>query len=316
MSAEGTTTKQPLLRIRFEGSAIHGGRILYDDLSTFMSNVNLAITRILNSMQMGTSVKRGRPSKETQLLSSLEIVSVRKGSFTLTLDLRRDEQQFPGWDMGEQSVDVFMRGLNAMQNGRGLPQEFDSGVMMALRDAGRVIERGIDKISLNSNSTVGSQKAVYNSLVREHVIARLNRLERGYAVVEGRLLMLDVAEGKDVCKVWPSTGDPVLCKFDEEITEQVWRNVRRFVRVKGEATSDSLGKIVSLRVKDIESIDESSSMGNTLSPTPPFWTGKAFDELAMAQGVYPIDDVTSLTGNWPADEDFDSFIAAVRSAGG
>src|SRR3989304_4591056 len=95
------TATRPLLKIRFEGSAIHGGRILFDDLSLFVSNISLAIDRILNSMQMGTSIKKGRPLKTTQLLSALEIVSVRKGSFALALDLRREGQQFPGWDMGE-----------------------------------------------------------------------------------------------------------------------------------------------------------------------------------------------------------------------
>ena len=46
----------------------------------------------------------------------------------------------------------------------------------------------------------------------------------------------------------------------------------------------------------------------------PFWRGKSFEELVTEQGVYPIDDIGKLAGDWPEDADFDSFLNAVRSA--
>ena len=45
-----------------------------------------------------------------------------------------------------------------------------------------------------------------------------------------------------------------------------------------------------------------------------FWEGKDFDELATAQGVYPIDDLSRLSKDWPEDTDFDEFFDAVRDA--
>ncbi len=45
-----------------------------------------------------------------------------------------------------------------------------------------------------------------------------------------------------------------------------------------------------------------------------FWEGKSFEELAKEQGVKPIRDISELYGYWPDDEDFDSFLEAVRSA--
>ena len=311
---ESKITKQPLLKIKFEGSAIHNGRILYDDLSIFVSNITLAVDRILNSIQMGTSIKKGRPFKTMQLLSALEIVSIRKGSFQLALDLRREEQKFPGWDMGEQAVDILLRGLKAMQRDGQLPEEYGPGVMIALRDAGRVIERGVDKVSLNSASVLGNRRAVYTLPVRERIISRLHKLEHGYALVEGRLLMLDVEEGKLVCRIRPSTGDPILCKYDEEMTDQVMKNIRQFVQVKGEATYDSAtGRIASIYVRDMEPIDELAGIGSTQLPISSFWKGKEFDELATAQGIYPIDDLSKLSKDWPEDADFDVFFDAVRS---
>lgn len=66
--------------------------------------------------------------------------------------------------------------------------------------------------------------------------------------------------------------------------------------------------------RDVESIDESAAIGSTQVPISSFWKGKDFDELAAAQGVYPIDDLSKLSKDWPEDTDFDTFFDAVRSA--
>ena len=311
-----STRKSPLLRLKFEGDAIRNNTILFDDLSTFVSNISIAIDRLIQKLlQKDVSIRRGRPPKAIQVLSALEIVSVRKGSFTMGLDLRRNGQQFPGWDMGEQAVDILMRGLKTMQRDGKLPDEYDTGVMIPLRDAGRVIDRGIDKVSLNSMSVMGRRRALYTLPVRERIIYRLQKLERGYTVVEGRLLMLDVEEDKLVCRIRPSTGEPVLCKYDEELIDLVMKNIRQFVQIRGEATYDSTtGRITSMYIRDLESIDESAGTGITQMPISSFWKGKGFDELATAQGVYPIDDLSKLSKDWPEDTDFDAFFEAVRSA--
>src|SRR4030043_219560 len=152
---------KPLLNIRFEGPAIYDGRILYDDLSMFVSNIRLAIQRIINSIQTGESIKSGRPLKTTQVLSALEIVSMRKGSFRLGLDLRRNGHAFPGMDMGEEAVDKLVLGVRSLASDKPLPEEFDQGVLVSLREAGRIIDRGIDTVYINSRSTFGVKKAIY-----------------------------------------------------------------------------------------------------------------------------------------------------------
>lgn len=315
MTNEQTKLK-PLLKLRFDGTAIHRGRILYDDLSTFVSNLTLAIDRIILAIQTGETIKKGRPIKARQLLSALEIVYVRKGSFGIALDLRRDSsQQFPGWDAGEQAVDILMTGLKAMQKDGVLPKEYSPSVMIALRDAGCIIERGVEYVYLNSTSTLGNKRAVYTLPVRESIVAHLQKLAYGYAIVEGRLLMLDVEEDRLVCRIRPSTGDPILCRYDEDLADQVIRNIRQFVRIKGEAAYDSTtGKITSIQVKDLESIDEATAATRAVLPISPFWKGKEFDELSILQGVYPVTELTTLSKDWPEDTDFDSFFAAVRSA--
>jgi hypothetical protein len=310
-----TSRKQPLLRLKFEGKAIHNNTILFDDLSTFVSSISTAIDRLIQKLlQKDVSIRRGRPPKTIQILSALEIVSVRKGSFSMGLDLRRNGQLFPGWDIGEQAVDILMSGLKAMRKSAQLPEEYDTGVMMALRDAGRVIDRGIDKVSLNSASVLGRKRAIYTLPLRERIISHLRKAARGYAVVEGRLLMLDVEEDKLVCRIRPSTGSPILCKYDEELAEQVMKNIRQFVQIRGEATYDlTTGRITSMHIRDLEAIEELTGIGITRLPISSFWRGESIDELASAQGVYPIDDISKLSRDWPEDTDFDAFLEAVRS---
>lgn len=308
--------KQPLLRLRFEGKAIRDNTILFDDLSTFVSNVSMAIDRLVQKLlQKDVSVRRGRPLKAVQTLSALEIVSVGKGSFGMGLDLRRNGEQFPGWDVGEQAVDMLMLGLKTMQKDEHLPEEYDTGVMIALRDAGRVIDRGINKVSLNSVSALGKKSAIYTLPIRERIISHLQRSERSYAVVEGRLTMLDVDEDKLVCRIRPSAGEPILCRYSEDMAELVMKNIRQFVQVKGEATYDlTTGRIISVHVRDLEAIDELVGMGISRLPISSFWRGETFDELTTAQGIYPIEDISKLSTDWPEDTDFDSFLDAVRSA--
>ncbi len=310
------TSRKPLLRFKFEGESIHDGRILYDDLSTFISNISLAVDRIINKIRTGESVKRGRPFKAIQLLSAFEIVSVGRGSFKLGLDLRRNGRKFPGWDLGEEAIFKLMVGLQAVEFDKPLPPEYDYGVLKALRNAGKIMDKGIDSININSTTSLGHKRAIYTLPVRRQIETKIDRYEYGLTTVEGRLVMLDMEEDKLRCRLRPSVGDPFLCSYDEELSEQIDKYLRKFVRARGDATFDKeTSKILNLNIKDLESIEETSASIFPPSPLSSFWTGKTFERLASEQAVYPIDDVGRLSGDWPEDEDFDDFLRAVRSNG-
>jgi len=308
--------KKPLLRIKFEGTAIRNNTILFDDLSTFISNISLAVDRTVQKLiQQDVAIKRGRPSKAMQILSALEIVSVRKGSFTVALDLRRDGTQFPGWDVGEQAVDELFKGMKAIAKDTQTHDLLDQSILIPLRDAGRIIDRGIENIYINSNSSFGKKRIKYEQSVREKIITRISKYEHAYTAVEGRLLMADVEEDKLRCRLRPSTGDPISCSYDEEMTEQVMRHLRNFVQVRGDARYDlDSGKLTSFHIKDIEPIEQLSDIGVPEAPLSSFWKGKSFEELALDQAVYPIVDLGKLYSEWPEDTDFDAFFNAVRSA--
>jgi len=311
------TLVKPLLKFKFDGTSIRDGRILYDDLSTFISNVTLAVDRIINKIRTGESIKKGRPFKETQFLSSLEIVSIGKGSFKLGLDLRRNGHQLPGLDLGEEAIFKLMVGLRAIEFDKPLPPEYDYGVLKALRNAGKIMDRGVDSININSTTSFGRKKAIYTLPVRKQIETKISRYEYGLTTVEGRLVMLDMEEDKLRCRLRPSVGEPFLCSYDEELSEQIDKYLRKFVRARGDATFDKeTNKILNLNIKDLESIEETSASAFQPSPLSSFWTGKTFDQLASEQAIYPLEDVRRLLGDWPEDENFDEFLKAVRSSRG
>ena len=307
--------KQPLLRLRFEGAAIRDGRILYNDFAIFVSNLSLAIERVINSLQIGESIRIGRPPKAIQVLSALEVISMSKGSFKLALDLRRKAELFPRWDIGEKAANILLQGITIIGDDVPLPQGYDHGVLIALRDAGRIIDRGVEKVHINSKSAFGARRVEYVQTTRESIISRIKRYEQRWVVIEGRLLMADVKEDSLRCRLHPSTGMPIFCAFDEAMAEQVIRNLRNFVQARGEATFDlSTNRITSLVIRDLEPVSELSPV--ELLPVPPstFWTANTFDELALEQSIYPIEDWEKLTGQWPEDSNFELFMEAVRSS--
>jgi hypothetical protein len=304
--------QKPLLSFKFEGPGIRDGRILYDDLSMFVSSIRLSIQRIINSIQTCESIRTGRPSRSIQVLSALEIVSMRKGSFRLGLDLRRDGLMLPGMDLGEEATDKLVTGIRCIAKNKTLPQEFDEGVLTTLRDAGRIMERGIDTVRINSETNFGVKRAIYIQQTRNVIIRTIRNYQKEYAVIEGRLLGADVKEDKLRCRIEPSIGEPINCRFDETVTEQVIHLMRHFVQARGEATYEPItSKMISFYIRDLEPIQTDSGLTEALNS--PFWRSKNFDELVTEQNIQPIEDLTRVTGGWPKDEDIDQFLESIRN---
>ena len=302
----------PLLHIQLEGSSIQDGRILLDDLMQFVSNIGVAIERVVNVLETGTGVRQGRPPRVIQLLSALEVVAFTPGSFIVGLDLRRDQPLLPDFDIGETAVIKLVEGIPVVQEDAPLPEGFDDGVLTALREAGKVFDRGIDSVSLNLSRFPDHSGTILTSLTRDRVVSRIRRFQQSWVTVEGRLLMADLDESKLRCRLHPSTGDSIFCAFPEHLTPYVMRNLRQFVRARGEAVIErATGKVKSLHVLDLESIDQ-PTLGAPQVPSTSFWGSNTFDQLAQEQGVYPIIDWEQLTSGWPEDTDFESFLHAVQ----
>jgi hypothetical protein len=131
-------------------------------------------------------------------------------------------------------------------------------------------------------------------------------------------MMADFRESGARFRVHPSSGDAVVCLFDESPRDEVFRSILRFVHVTGEATVDAASnRIVSIRISDIERVetreDEVREVLPTGAPLPgDFWHALSFEELATAQGVGPLVNLDGLAGTWPGDVN-DGFEESIRN---
>jgi len=134
------------------------------------------------------------------------------------------------------------------------------------------------------------------------------------------LLMADFKEYGARCRVHPSVGDPILCLFDEDKKEEILDSILHYVRVVGEAKEDpNTNKITAIRIQGIQILEGKENEQTDIlpqgSPLPSdFWSSPTLEELAEAQGVHPIKDISVLFGTWPGDADdgFEEMITAMR----
>jgi hypothetical protein len=301
----------PLLTIHFEGPSVQDGRILLDDLMQFVSNIGLAVERIVNVLETGVGTRVGRPPKGIQLLSALEVVALSPGSVELALDLRRAQPLLPDFDIGLRAVEKLVVGLpDLSEDDRPLPEGFDEGVLTSLREAGRILDKGFDSVALSLPPRPQPRTAVITAPTRDGVISRLRRFQQAWATVEGRLLMADVRENTLRCRLHPSAGNSIYCLFPEYLTPTVMKYLRRFVRARGEAIIErATNQVRSLNVLDLEPIDEPLLSGIQV-PSTSFWETRRFEDLAEEQGIYPLTDWNQLQGDWPEGMDFDEFLDA------
>ncbi len=314
----------PFLTVRFEGEAVGEATIPVAHLLKFLSNFMKALERT-GSILFGDpqSLPSGFQAPNIKDELSLELTRLTHGSPAAILELERSPRMSPVHDAdpGLTIIETAIRGLGMAQSDEAaLPRGCDASVLMAWRDAGVVIGRGIDRIEVNLNESSTARAATLTSHGLVRIRERIRGSRSNVRAIEGRLLMADFKEHGTRCRVHPSVGDPILCLFDREQRDEVLENMLRYVRVVGESKEDAVtGRIVSVRIHDIERLDEREGESIELLPqgTPVswgFWDSPTLDDLAEAQGVQPIENIEILFGTWPGDPDdgFEESIHVLR----
>lgn len=315
-------TNNHLLTIRFDGAAIGSARIPVAHLLRFLTNFNKALQRTGRVLQgKAESVRRGQTPSEIRTEVDLDLVMLTHGSPAAVLGFERrlSAPSFPDMDFGLEILECSIRGLVPIQasvESRALPPGYDRGVLMAWRDAGVVLSQGVDRIELTLNHRASPIRAEITADGFQRLQQHIQGPQTNIRTIEGRLLMADFKEHGTRCRVHPSAGEPVLCLFEDEQKEEVLEDILQYVRVVGEAKEDSIsGKITSIKIHDIERLDDRQDEATELLPrgTPiasSFWESPTLDDLARSQSVKPLPSVRALFGTWPGELD-DGFEQAI-----
>ncbi|HMO91921.1 MAG TPA: hypothetical protein PKD64_06950 [Pirellulaceae bacterium] len=315
-------TQEPLLKIRFDGNAVGPGRISVSHLLRFLSNLNKALQRTGRVLGgESDSARQGRPPQNIKAEVALDLVLLTEGSpaAVLGFERRQDNPSLPHMDFGLEILESSIDGLNEVQKNASdeqLPKGYDTGVLMAWRDAGVLFSQGVDRIEITLNRRAVPLTTSFTPTGYERIQQRIKGPQTNIRTIEGRLLMADFKEHGTRCRVHPSVGEPVLCLFDDEQKDEVLEDILQYVRIVGEAKEDPLtGKISSIKIHDIERLEGREGEAVELLPqgTPvsrSFWESPTLEELAQTQNVRPLQDVAALFGTWPGEDD-DGFEAAV-----
>lgn len=306
----------PLLKVRFDGAAVGAGRIPLSHLRNFIDSLETALIRTGRVLRGdATSLHRGAQPNKIKEEVELDLVLLTHGSPAAVLGFERRKsmmnQPLPGVDFGLNIFEKAVSGLTAVQqNDDLLPAGYDIGVLKAWRDTGKLFSRGIKRIEFTINHRATPLLAVYTPQGLARIQERIKEPQVNIRTIEGRLLMADFKEHGARCRVHPSVGEPVLCLVEDEQEDEVYKNIRRYVRITGEAKEDPVsGKIASIKIHGIEPLEEGREDQAT---SHDFWKSKTLDELAEAQQVHPIEDVQTLFGTWPGEID-DGFEEAINT---
>lgn len=321
--------REPLLKIRFDGKAVGAGTIPVSHLLRFLSNMNKALQRTGRVLQGDTkSVRQGQPPRNLKKELEFDLVLLTHGSPSAVLGFERRQTTvpLPGMDFGLEVLEKAIGGLATVQEHtpeETLPDGYDTGVLMAWRDAVTPFHQDFTKIEFTLRQQAAPITTAFTPEGFRRIRERIKGPQTNIRTIEGRLLMADFKEYGTRCRVHPSAGDPVLCLFDREQQDEVMDDILHYVRIVGEAKEDPVsGRIASIKICDIERLEGRDDEGLDLLPqgTPisqDFWESPSLDELAKSQNVQPMANVRALFGTWPGDENdgFEAVIDEFRHSG-
>lgn len=325
---EGTVTQTTaFFTIKLEGPDVQPGRVRLEDFLRLGREMLRAVERVALVLQgSADSQKAGRRPQDIHAAVALDLVGITHGSPSAVIHFERSAPQstMPIVDFGRQAYETLIQGLSVVLSSQDdrTPAGYDPGVLLALRDAGRLFDRGVERIEFTLNHRHQPMQASYDRKGYTRIQKRIVGPQLNQRTLEGRLVMADFKEHGSRLRVHPSSGGPVICLFDDSLRDEVYQSILRFVRVIGEAKEDPISnKIVSITISDIERIEAKDDQGTEFLPSGAplpgdFWQALSFEELAEGQGVGPLTDIDALVGVWPGDvnDNFEESVHKLRQA--
>ena len=302
-----TDARKSALRIRLVGPATEDGAIGFRELAELAGNVQSGIERVarLLSGRDGRGIRRR--ARRIGSTCNLRLVAVERGSVVLLA--RRPvlgQLTFEEMDIGARAIERFVEGLGELAaDSPELPEGYDTGVLVRWTAIGQLLGRGIDRIELTLHTGTKSVTSILDTAVRSKIAQRVQMFLSNTRCIDGLLRMADFKEDDMKCRLYPVTGEPVLCEFDEDLAQTVHKYLRHWVRVRGWAEHDpTTGQIRRFTLHSVEPIPPPAAGERMAPPAPPRESGHpgpATFEALFGRG----------RDLWEDDDDFGAFIRGI-----
>ena len=304
------------LTIRFDGPEVKPSRMRLDDFIQATREFSACAKRVALALQHTPSAVPGRRPNDVTEALSLDLIGFTEGSPAAVALLDRTDRQIimQNADFGGTTYKVLLEGIEAVsQDTAALPPGFDLGVLMKLRDFGRLFSKGVSRVEFTLSHRPSPIKAAYDLRGQDRVRQRIAQPQSQQQAVQGRLLMADFKETGRQLRVYPSIGQPILCNFPENLSAEVEECIRQFVRVTGRMEYNPGGEPHRLEIADIERVDEplGVSAAHEAAWSYGFWESPSAEEYARRQRVGPVTETASLYGPRKA-QDWEGFDEALE----
>ena len=284
---------EPLLTIRLEGGAAREGRVSVDALREVLKKVQLCAKRLglVLTGQTGTA-KPGRIKGEVEAACNLDVVAIESGSFLVGVDIPvgqgpRQDLFGPREPLGQAAIDKMLEGIELLgQDPPRLVNEFDYGVLVALRDASHLLLRGLDHVQFTRRGNGAPPRRVnLNRRVRQRVLENITGPIKSAVEARGALREVDLEHHS--CQIYPQSGLRVDCTFQEQHEPLIKDLLDSFVVATGEATlREADGRIKSMQIRDIEGCEHAPAAAEAAVPKPR--TGRELLQALRASGLVGI----------------------------
>ncbi|BCJ40806.1 hypothetical protein GCM10010168_48950 [Actinoplanes ianthinogenes] len=281
------------LVIRAVGPATEGGRLPLSELARLAGGLQASLERIALSLSGNTS-RPGRRPREIVDAVRLDFVGFQQGSAVLHISRTG---RVGSDDLLGSTLDALEEGVKSLhQDPSALPPHFTPQVINGIRElTGGVSAGGVTRIDFFRGGRVrftldeALQKAVRS--------VQTESIHQAITVV-GRLHMGDFSPAGLRCRIDTYAGS-VLCDFAPDLRDAVLDAMDQMVMADGTGELDPNG--VSVHLLHLTRL----GMLETARP-------RSLGELAREQGIRPVASPDDFDGS--TVEDFDAFLAAVRSA--
>lgn len=304
---------QPLLQLKLRGPGVRRGRVSIPDLVRICQEAQNAVNKQAEALKGRKTIHRGPTAAMIQEECTLDLVGIKPNCTTLEFDLAKQQMAFPITpDFGADVVSEVAQTIKTLRKRTRGKDELDSGVLLSLyKLSGLVAPKKISSIDWVTGRSNGHKKTsvLITQTVREHAAKRLSQPRNIIAQIDGILDMADFKPGDLKCRIDPPVGASIMCTFDQSLEGEVYRLLRKPVRIKGQGVIQPYTDLI-----DTVHAEEINELPSLALGEGNFAANRSIAELAQIQNVGPLTDPSILAGGIPDDEDVDDFLAEIYTA--